>query len=88
VCLEAKLIVELDGGQHAEQEEHDEKRSQSLEKYGFEVLRFWNCNVFENMDGVLIAIADVLAGKGLCVSPHPTPLPEGEGGREEGDGVG
>jgi very-short-patch-repair endonuclease len=54
--LDAKLIIELDGGQHAEQVEADEKRTRALEAVGFIVLRFWNANVFTNLDGVLETI--------------------------------
>ncbi|MEO8384349.1 MAG: endonuclease domain-containing protein [Betaproteobacteria bacterium] len=53
ICLEAKLIVELDGGQHAEDVAYDQKRTAFLESLGYRVLRFWNNDVIENMDGVL-----------------------------------
>ncbi|BBL58979.1 endonuclease domain-containing protein [Methylomonas koyamae] len=56
VCLEVKLIVELDGGQHAKQIEYDEKRTEQLQKRGFKVTRFWNNDVFQNTSGVLEAI--------------------------------
>lgn len=56
VCLELKLIIELDGGQHADQIEYDEKRSLFLGQRGFKVLRFWNNDVIENMEGVLEVI--------------------------------
>ena len=51
-CIEAKLIVELDGGQHAEQRAYDEARTARLEEAGWRVIRFWNNDVFENVDGV------------------------------------
>jgi very-short-patch-repair endonuclease len=54
--LDAKLIIELDGGQHAEQAEADEKRTRALEEVGFIVLRFWNADVFSNLDSVLETI--------------------------------
>jgi very-short-patch-repair endonuclease len=47
VCLEKKLIIELDGGQHIEQEEYDSRRTHWLEEQGFRVLRFWNHDVFK-----------------------------------------
>ncbi len=53
ICLEAKLIVELDGGQHADSVVNDEKRTAFLLSLGYCVLRFWNNEVLENMDGVL-----------------------------------
>ena len=54
--LDAKLIIELDGGQHAEQVEADEKRTRALEAVGFIVLRFWNADIFTDLDGVLDTI--------------------------------
>ncbi|MCQ8102733.1 endonuclease domain-containing protein [Methylomonas sp. SURF-2] len=56
VCLEVKLIVELDGGQHAEQLEYDHRRTEQLQKRGFKVLRFWNNDVLQNITSVLEAI--------------------------------
>ena len=55
-CIELKLIIELDGGQHADQIDYDEQRSLFLEQRGFKVLRFWNNEVIENLTGVLEAI--------------------------------
>jgi very-short-patch-repair endonuclease len=54
--LDAKLIIELDGGQHAENVDEDEKRTRALEAIGFFVLRFWNADVFTNLDAVLDTI--------------------------------
>ncbi len=56
VSHDAKLIIELDGGQHAEQVEADQKRTLDLEAAGFLVLRFWNADIFTNLDGVLTTI--------------------------------
>jgi very-short-patch-repair endonuclease len=58
VCLEIRLIVELDGGQHAEEHArvYDDKRTAYLESKGFRVRRFWNVDVLTNMDGVLEAL--------------------------------
>ena len=55
VCYETKVIIELDGGQHNEKVNIDKdiKRQNYLEKKGFKVLRFWNNEIFENIDGVL-----------------------------------
>ena len=55
-CREADLIVELDGGQHAESE-RDMGRTEALAQHGYGVLRFWNNDVLNNIDGVLRAIA-------------------------------
>jgi len=62
VCLEKKLIVELDGWQHGIGEglKHDEERTRFLESEGYEVLRFWNNDVNGNLDGVLLKIEERL----------------------------
>jgi very-short-patch-repair endonuclease len=67
VCLETKLVIELDGGQHADREAEDRGRTAWLEARGFRVLRFWNTEVFENLEGVLAAILD--AASGAAVRP-------------------
>lgn len=54
--VEAKLVVELDGGQHATQVERDERRTDVLVASGYTVLRFWNSDVTENLEGVLETI--------------------------------
>jgi very-short-patch-repair endonuclease len=51
-CLEAKVIVELDGGQHHDQADYDEARTETLVACGWRVIRFWNTDVMENADGV------------------------------------
>ena len=53
LCEEARLIVEVDGGQHAEETTGDAERTRILQDAGFLVLRFWNNEVMANMDGVL-----------------------------------
>ena len=58
--LDAKMVIELDGGQRAEQLEADEKRTRALEAVGFLVLRFWNEDIFANLDGVLETIHAML----------------------------
>ena len=50
VCLQKRLIVELDGGQHAQQENYDTERDSWLRDQGFVVLRFWNNDAMTNMD--------------------------------------
>ena len=52
ICLEKKLIVELDGGQHCNNLE-DKIRNRYLSDLGFEVLRFWNNDVNDNIEGCL-----------------------------------
>jgi crossover junction endodeoxyribonuclease RuvC len=60
VCHEQRLIVELDGGQHTLRSDKDAQRTRLLEQAGFRVLRFWNNDVVENIDGVLEAIRSSL----------------------------
>lgn len=52
-CVEKRLIVELDGGQHAEQLARDAQRSAFLQQQGFIVLRFWNDQVLREIDAVM-----------------------------------
>jgi len=59
-CFEQQLVVELDGGQHASNTAADETRSAFLRSRGYRVLRFWDNEVFENIDGVLQRIAQTL----------------------------
>jgi very-short-patch-repair endonuclease len=61
-CVEAKLIIELDGGGHDRDEQlhADEVRSAYLESCGYRVVRFWNNEVMENIDGVLEQIAELV----------------------------
>jgi len=53
VCIEAKLIVEADGGQHMEQVNYDNKRTELLEALGYRVLRFWNNEILSETYSVL-----------------------------------
>ena len=61
VCLERKLIVELDGGQHAVQARYDERRTSNLEAAGYRAMRFWNNDVLANTEGVLTMIVHELS---------------------------
>ncbi len=76
VCLEQRLVIEIDGGQHAEQLDYDRRRDVWLRSQGFTVLRFWNNEVMQQLDEVLEQIRCT-----LTVSPSPpSPLPQaGEG---------
>ena len=60
VCLEHRLIVEVDGGIHKQQVEYDDVRQSFLESLGFHVLRFNNSDVMQSTDVVIGLIADVL----------------------------
>jgi len=53
ICLELKLIIELDGSQHLDAENKDAERTAILNKRGFKVIRFWNNDVIDNLEGVL-----------------------------------
>jgi very-short-patch-repair endonuclease len=75
LCLEPKLIIELDGGQHATQQDQDQQRTRFLESLGYKVLRFWNHEVLNDTDAVLEVIRRAI----VIRFPHPNPLPEGEG---------
>ena len=59
-CLEARLVIELDGSQHADHLEDDERRSEFLRDAGYTVLRIWNNEVISEIDEVLQRIADAL----------------------------
>ena len=62
ICLERKLIIELDGDQHGQPEQvaHDQRRDAWLQSRGYHVVRFWNDEIYQNIDGVLSVIAELL----------------------------
>jgi len=70
-CPEYRLVIELDGGQHADQIQADKRRTELLNKAGYRVLRFWDNEVLTSIDAVLERIADAMN------PPHPHPLPPG-----------
>ena len=55
-CVEAKLIIELDGGQHGERTIKDAQRTEVLERFGWRVIRIWNHHLFLEPEGVLETI--------------------------------
>ncbi|HWU53143.1 MAG TPA: DUF559 domain-containing protein [Tahibacter sp.] len=59
VCLERKLVIEVDGGQHAA-DARDERRDRDLQRRGFAVLRFWNTEILRDEESVLVRIFDAL----------------------------
>ena len=77
-CPEARLSVELDGGQHGVMSGacRDRRRDEYLKREGVMVLQFWNDQVFREFDGVLETIRTTLEER----TPHPNPLPQGERG--------
>lgn len=62
ICLERKLIIELDGDQHGQPEQvaYDQRRDDWLQSRGYHVARFWNDEIYQNIDGVLSVIAELL----------------------------
>lgn len=65
-CIEKKLVIELDGGQHQEQAVYDAQRTAFIETQGWRVLRFWNHEVMGSLAGVLAKIVEELK-----ISPPP-----------------
>ena len=77
VSFEHRLIIEVDGGQHAESA-HDKERDAWLATQGFRILRFWNNDVMANMEGVFEVIGQAMR------SPPPQPSPvKGEGAMQD-----
>ncbi|HBI17193.1 MAG TPA: DNA-cytosine methyltransferase [Candidatus Moranbacteria bacterium] len=62
ICLDKKLIIELDGWQHKEEnnENYDQTRTDFLENNGFKVIRFWNNEINNNLEGVFLRIDEFL----------------------------
>jgi very-short-patch-repair endonuclease len=80
VCLENKLVIEVDGGQHGQQSGYDENRTQKLQAAGFRVLRFWNNEVLQEIESVKEKIW--LAVQELQSHPPPNlPLEGGGAGK-------
>ena len=63
VCLEASLIIELDGSQHVEQSRYDAHRDAFMRSYGFRILRFWNADVLSKTDNVLATTFEAIHRK-------------------------
>ena len=59
VCFDARLVIELDGGQHADSL-HDKRRDRWLAANEFQVMRFWNNDILSNLEGVLTLLAQAL----------------------------
>jgi very-short-patch-repair endonuclease len=74
VARTPKLVVEVDGGQHALEADADARRTRFLRSRGYRVIRFWNNDVLENIDGVI----EVLL-RALSDMPSPTPPAGGRG---------
>lgn len=76
VSFDKKIVIELDGGQHSENSDYDKQRNACLIANGFTVLRFWNNDVIENIEGVLEVIRQQCLQQ---LPPPPNPLPQGAG---------
>ena len=59
-AVKEKLIIELDGSQHLEQTEYDEERTKYFESQGYRVIRFWNNQIMNDLNGVILAITYAL----------------------------
>ena len=81
-CHTTKLVIEIDRGQHGQvgQFKRDLKRDAYLKRNGYRVLRFWNSDVRENIEGVLSAICEALESR---QGPPPTTPPHRRRGRGE-----
>ncbi len=78
ICTDKMLIIELDGGQHADSKK-DIVRDKVLRSEGYAILRFWNSDVLENIIGVLEMIGAAIKNPHLTNNnPHPRPLPKRE----------
>jgi very-short-patch-repair endonuclease len=64
-----KLIIEVDGSQHLDQQEYDTERTAFLEVQGYTILRFWNGDVLNNIEGVLGVILEAMSSAGM-ISPR------------------
>jgi very-short-patch-repair endonuclease len=83
-CLKALIVVEVDGGQHAEARAYDARRDDFMRGQGFRVLRFWNNDVLSNIDGVWRVIAEEINRPASCGgTPHPNLPPQGGKGLNE-----
>ena len=60
ICKEAKIIIEIDGGQHNEPKniEYDKTRTEYLNTLGYKVIRFWNNEIYENIEGVVLRLRE------------------------------
>jgi very-short-patch-repair endonuclease len=72
-CPARKLVIELDGGLHAERTEADNRRAAEIACHGYRIMRFWNNDVLENLEGVLETIRQALEAP----PPLPTSPPRG-----------
>jgi very-short-patch-repair endonuclease len=74
ICFENRIIIEVDGGQYADENNKDRERDSYLQQFGFKVLRFWNNDVLQNTNEVLEIIRENYLSR-----PPLNPLPSREG---------
>ena len=81
ICIEKRLIIELDGGQHQMNQKYDEQRTLELNQRGFQVLRFWNSDVLSATNSVLEviykALSPSLSSEGFSATVHIPSAGEG-----------
>jgi very-short-patch-repair endonuclease len=84
-CLKAGLIVEIDGGQHArdDQSRKDRMRDAALKAAGFRVLRFWNADVDGDPSAIIDTVFAALTVAEAAGAAYPTPAPPLRGGKEQ-----
>jgi very-short-patch-repair endonuclease len=82
LCLEAGLVIELDGGQHADRIAYDARRTSHLNSLGLHVIRFWNSQVLTNRAGVCFSILQACGGDRAAHQASPAP----SRGRGSGEG--
>jgi very-short-patch-repair endonuclease len=76
-CPAKRIAIELDGGQHKDQDKKDTERTEFLQQFDVTVLRFWNHEILTNTDGVLSRLEQVFHITPSSNSPHPSLSQEG-----------
>jgi len=84
-CHTQRLVIELDGGHHGDGVQAE--RDAFLMRSGYRVLRFWNNDVLQNIDGVLSVISEALASSPMPPTPDPSPPQAGGGEARGADGA-
>jgi very-short-patch-repair endonuclease len=72
-AIKEKLVIEVDGGQHIDQEIHDNERSEFLKSKGYKVIRFWNNEVMNDIEGVMRSIEDEIKNDDPLLPPPNEP---------------
>lgn len=85
LCFAERLVIEVDGATHAETEAYDASRTRFIEAEGYRVLRFWNNDVMENLEGVIRQIESSLSHREREGAGPATPGGKGEGDVKKSD---